>query len=355
MKLLQKKVIKNLFVGIFVLAGLVFVRLVLAADFGEEAVNSGLDGSLATGDPRTLAGRIINIALGFLGTVAVGIIMWGGFTWMTASGDEDKILQAKKILRNGVIGLVIILSSWAIATFILTRLGGAISGDNSGCFDGQIQACGCGGQMVCSDGSWGACVGSNIQDCLNAPTSCDGGLAAGCQATDQICAAGYFCDDSCFCRTQGDSGDSCDGNLNNQKCDADNNRCSEYLTCNPDTCLCAGPPVITGFSPVGGFCNANPDKPCRQNSECGAGDTCNQLAANGASNNFLTIFGKNFGEYVEGASQVVFLGNNNPQAGVLPSVINPACVSFWTDKQIVIAIPTGVTTGAIQVINSENA
>jgi len=353
-KLVSKKVAKNLLVFILIASGLLFARLLLAQDFGTDAVSNGLDGSLATGDPRTIAGRIINIALGTLGVIAVGIIIYAGYLWMTASGDEDKISDAKKILKNGLIGLVIILSSWAIATFILTRLGGTIGGNSGGCLEGESQSCGCGGSMVCSSGTWSGCIGSNLNDCITPPTSCDSSPNPGCQAVDQICLEGYYCDNSCLCQNQGGAGDSCDADLTNQTCDADNNRCSEYLTCNPDTCLCAGPPVITSLSPVGGFCNSNFDRPCAIDTDCDTGDTCNLNAPNGATNNFITIFGKNFGEYSATTSQVVFLGNNNPVIGALPTTINPLCINSWRDDQIVIAIAPGVQAGPVKVINSDN-
>ena len=41
---------------------------------------------------------------------------------MTAAGNEDKVSDAKKIVVGGVIGLVIILASWAIASFVLTTV-----------------------------------------------------------------------------------------------------------------------------------------------------------------------------------------------------------------------------------------
>ena len=95
--------------------------------FGLTSVNSGLGGTLSSSDPRTIIGRIINFALGFLGVIAVGIILYGGFKWMTAAGNEDKTSEAKKLLGAGVIGLIIILASWAIATFVIGSLNAAVS------------------------------------------------------------------------------------------------------------------------------------------------------------------------------------------------------------------------------------
>lgn len=109
-------------------AFLLMATAVQAQNFGINAVNEGLGGSLTTTDPRILIGRIIQIALSFLGVIAVVIIMYAGFLWMSSEGDEEKISQARTILRNGIIGLVVILSAWGIATFIISRLAGAIDG-----------------------------------------------------------------------------------------------------------------------------------------------------------------------------------------------------------------------------------
>ncbi len=350
-KFVGKKIRNNLIIFALVL-GFVFVaRFVFAADFGTEAVNEGLNNSLASGDPRSMIGRIINIALGFLGAIAVLIIIYGGFVWMTSNGEEEKVSSAKKILRNGVIGLIIILCSWAIATFLISRLSGDGGGYGSGCTNGEVSYCGCGGSMVCYNGSWGSCVGS---DCGGiGPTSCDSSPNPGCQAVQSICADQDYCDDSdCSCKPRGNLGDPCDADLNTPTCEADNNRCAEYLSCDDTTCLCFGPPVITGISPVGGFCQEDFNKSCLSDDDCSS--TCNQTVPNGAPDNFVTIFGSNFGEYLEPNSQVIFLGTNDPHSGRQPIEINPECINTWRDDQIVIAVPSGVSTGAIKIVNREN-
>lgn len=73
-------------------------------------------------DPRNIAASVIRIILGFLGIVAVIIILLGGFKWMTAGGNEDKVGEAKKLIIAGVIGLIIIIAAFAIATFVLNQL-----------------------------------------------------------------------------------------------------------------------------------------------------------------------------------------------------------------------------------------
>lgn len=85
-------------------------------------VEYGTFTGLGTKDIRETVAQIINVALGLLGIVAVVIVIAGGFTWMTAGGNEEKVDSAKKMIFAGVIGLAIILSAYAIARFVITSL-----------------------------------------------------------------------------------------------------------------------------------------------------------------------------------------------------------------------------------------
>ena len=87
-------------------------------DYGAEKLN---EIGLGKKDPRAIAANIIQILLGLLGVIAVVIILIGGFKWMTAVGNEDKVSEAKKLLGAGIIGLLIVLAAWALAMFIISR------------------------------------------------------------------------------------------------------------------------------------------------------------------------------------------------------------------------------------------
>lgn len=69
-----------------------------------------------------IAKPIFNAVLGLAGVIALAIILYGGFRWMTAAGNEDSVRDAKNILRSGTIGLVIILVSWSIVYFIVNAI-----------------------------------------------------------------------------------------------------------------------------------------------------------------------------------------------------------------------------------------
>ncbi len=82
----------------------------------------GADTGLGSKDVRTTIASIIRTAMSLLGIVAVVIILIGGFTWMTAGGNEEKVGEAKKWIFSGIIGLAIILSAYALASFVITQL-----------------------------------------------------------------------------------------------------------------------------------------------------------------------------------------------------------------------------------------
>ena len=77
---------------------------------------------LGSGDVRITAANIVRVAMGLLGVIAVAVILFAGFTWMTAGGNEEKINDAKKWLWGGVIGLIIILGAYSLATFVANSL-----------------------------------------------------------------------------------------------------------------------------------------------------------------------------------------------------------------------------------------
>jgi len=67
----------------------------------------------------TTVSAVINYLIGFLGLIALVVVLVGGFKWMTAGGDEKKVKAAKDTLIAGVVGLIIVLSAWVIVRFVL--------------------------------------------------------------------------------------------------------------------------------------------------------------------------------------------------------------------------------------------
>ena len=83
-----------------------------------------VEASLGLGneDPRDIIASVVSVLLGFLGIIAVLIILFAGFRWMTAGGNEDNVSSAKKMMTAGVIGLVIVLASFGLSQFVIEAL-----------------------------------------------------------------------------------------------------------------------------------------------------------------------------------------------------------------------------------------
>ncbi len=97
---------------------------------GEDLRRVGGAAGIAEGeqDLNVIIGNVINVVLGFLGIVLLFYFLYGGFKWMTAGGEEEGVKEAKTMIRNAVIGLVIIMASYALTSFVLTQLAEVTSG-----------------------------------------------------------------------------------------------------------------------------------------------------------------------------------------------------------------------------------
>ncbi len=122
---------KIIFTIIFVFVNLAFVTCLKVnqarADvdnifWGGQTTNIQSTLGLGNTDPRYMIANVVNIALGFMGIVAVMIIMMAGFKLMTTGGNEEEAVAAKRMMSSGVIGLVIVFSSFGLAQFVVNNL-----------------------------------------------------------------------------------------------------------------------------------------------------------------------------------------------------------------------------------------
>jgi len=81
-------------------------------------------------DVRYTVVRFIMISLTVIGVIFVILLVFAGFKYMTAAGNEEKVKDALKQITQAVIGLIIIFSAWSISYFILLRVRAAINGTN---------------------------------------------------------------------------------------------------------------------------------------------------------------------------------------------------------------------------------
>lgn len=91
----------------------------------EEAGGLGLNTSAQT-DLKQVIVNVVKFILTFLGLLAVIIIIYGGFLWMTSRGNDEQVGQAKSTITAGLIGLVIIILAYVITNVVVST----IQGDN---------------------------------------------------------------------------------------------------------------------------------------------------------------------------------------------------------------------------------
>ena len=66
---------------------------------------------------------IINYFLGLLGLIAVAFLIYAGILMVTAGGNDEQVTKARKVIMYAVVGIVIILLSYTIVTFVSSALG----------------------------------------------------------------------------------------------------------------------------------------------------------------------------------------------------------------------------------------
>ncbi len=119
---------KKFLFGFLALQCLVFSPLAVApaqaeVDLFDDVSTTAFDSTnLSKKDPREIIANLIKVVLGFLGTIAVVLVIYSGFLWMTAGGKPDNIKKAKEIMSAAVVGLIIILISYGITIFVTNTL-----------------------------------------------------------------------------------------------------------------------------------------------------------------------------------------------------------------------------------------
>lgn len=70
----------------------------------------------------TIISTVISAALSLLGVIFLILILYAGYNWMMARGDEEKVNKAKDTLTRAIVGIIIVVGAYAISTFVLSRL-----------------------------------------------------------------------------------------------------------------------------------------------------------------------------------------------------------------------------------------
>jgi len=124
---MKKKLIILTNFSLTLLGQLVLARTALAGNFISKNLDEVSQGIFKiSGNPKNellaTAGLLVKTFLSLLGVIFIGLIIYAGYNWMTAGGDEAKVTKAKDTIRYAIIGLIIIIGSYSIWDFIFNKL-----------------------------------------------------------------------------------------------------------------------------------------------------------------------------------------------------------------------------------------
>lgn len=91
----------------------------------------GTAGFSTTMETENIVATVIELVLGFLGIIFVILMIFSGYQWMTAGGNEEQVKKATARIKNAVIGLIIVVFAYAITAFVFKNLSGGNSNDST--------------------------------------------------------------------------------------------------------------------------------------------------------------------------------------------------------------------------------
>jgi hypothetical protein len=124
---------KNFFlkaIGFFILLFIVLLNIPIVraappeifTTLQEIQTQTGLAGGETGAGPSAVIGRIIFGILTAMGVIFLILMVYAGFRWMTAGGNEETIKKAQALISRAVIGFIIVLSAYSITWFVFDKL-----------------------------------------------------------------------------------------------------------------------------------------------------------------------------------------------------------------------------------------
>lgn len=73
-------------------------------------------------DVVTIIGSFISMALAFVGVIFVLIMIYGGWLWGSARGNEEQVKEAERLIRNAVLGAIVTFATFALSRFVINAI-----------------------------------------------------------------------------------------------------------------------------------------------------------------------------------------------------------------------------------------
>jgi cytochrome bd-type quinol oxidase subunit 2 len=126
-KILKQIILLSSLVAILILPYFVFAQSSALKELQNVGTGDGTSGPYQTATEATagdIAASIITIFLGLLGIIFLGLLIYGGYKYLMARGNQDQVEEAMSTIRRAIIGLLIITAAYAITFYIFSKLPG---------------------------------------------------------------------------------------------------------------------------------------------------------------------------------------------------------------------------------------
>jgi hypothetical protein len=84
---------------------------------------TGMTNPLKTVNVAEVIGRVIRAILAIIGSIFLMMVIYGGFTWMTAAGNDTKVAKGRSILMWAIIGIIVIFLAWMLVAVVFEAVG----------------------------------------------------------------------------------------------------------------------------------------------------------------------------------------------------------------------------------------
>lgn len=83
---------------------------------------SAINAQFGHGQLPKYIGEVIKIILGLLGIIFLSMVVYAGFKWLTAAGDEKKVGDAINIINHALFGLAIVVGAYVITHWVVDMI-----------------------------------------------------------------------------------------------------------------------------------------------------------------------------------------------------------------------------------------
>ncbi len=102
--------------------GLIYYQIASAANLSNafSIANESANNTYQTNrELYPILGDIISVILSIIGIIFTIFIIYAGYLWLTAAGNETKVDKAKDILKQSLIGIAVVIGAYVISYFFI--------------------------------------------------------------------------------------------------------------------------------------------------------------------------------------------------------------------------------------------